>query len=116
MPREECISRFVRYVEQYQLPVQYHTQVESVELSKDIGRYTIKTDHSVLYANNVIIATGLFQKPKIPSFQHNISKDILQLHSGQYRNTQSLPDVAVLFVGSGQSGCQLVVNVRETNL
>jgi putative flavoprotein involved in K+ transport len=113
MPREEIISRFVRYVEQYQLPVQYHTQVESVELSKDIGRYTIKTDHSVLYANNVIIATGLFQKPKIPSFQHNISKDILQLHTGQYRNPQSLPDGAVLVVGSGQSGCQIVDELVE---
>jgi putative flavoprotein involved in K+ transport len=115
MLREEIISRFDRYVKQYQLPVQFQTRVDAVELSKEIGRYSVFTDHSVMYANNVIIATGLFQQPKMPAFQHNISKDILQLHSGQYRNPQSLPPGAVLVVGSGQSGCQIVDELLEND-
>ena len=115
MLREEIISRFDRYVKQYQLPVQFQTRVTSVELSKEIGRYSVFTDRSVLYANNVIIATGLFQKPKIPTIQHDLSKDILQLHSGQYRNPQSLPPGAVLVVGSGQSGCQIVDELLEND-
>ncbi|MDO9084879.1 MAG: NAD(P)-binding domain-containing protein [Anaerolineaceae bacterium] len=115
MPREEIISRFDHYIKQYQLPVQYQTQANAVELSTEVGRYSVNTDHSVLYANNVIIATGLFQKPKIPTFQHSISKDILQLHSGHYRNPQSLPPGAVLVVGSGQSGCQIVDELLEND-
>lgn len=113
MPREEIISRFDRYVEQYQLPVQFNTQVTSVELSTEVGSYLVRTDSTDLHANNVIIATGLFQKPKIPTLQHDLSKDILQLHSGQYRNSQSLPAGAVLVVGSGQSGCQIVDELVE---
>lgn len=113
MPREEVISRFDRYVKQYQLPVQFQTRVNSVELSSNSGRYLIRTDNTDLHANNVIIATGLFQKPKIPAFQHELSKDLLQLHSGQYRNPQSLPAGAVLVVGSGQSGCQIVDELVE---
>ncbi|MBE0685188.1 MAG: NAD(P)-binding domain-containing protein [Anaerolineaceae bacterium] len=115
MPREEIISRFERYVQQYQLPIQFQTRVNAVELSAEGGRYSVITDQSVLYANNVIIATGLFQKPKVPDFQDNISKDILQLHSGQYRSPQSLPAGAVLVVGSGQSGCQIVDELLEND-
>lgn len=115
MLREDLISRFDRYVEQYDLPVQYQTRVNAVEVSTEVGRYSVHTDRSVLYANNVIIATGLFQKPKTPAFQHSISKDILQIHSGQYRNPQSLPPGAILVVGSGQSGCQIVDELLEND-
>ena len=54
-----------------------------------------------------MIATGLYQHPKKPSFSKELSPRILQLHSGEYRNPQSLPDGAVLVVGSAQSGCQI---------
>jgi putative flavoprotein involved in K+ transport len=55
----------------------------------------------------VVIATGFFQQPKIPGFAMHLSSDIHQLHSSQYRNPDSLPNGAVLVVGSGQSGGQI---------
>lgn len=107
IPKDEIIARFEQYIEHFQLPVQYQVRVISVE-KNDMGQgYLVRTDNSVVEAKNIVVATGLFQRAKLPVFSTDISKDIKQLHSGQYRNPQSLPPGAVLVVGSGQSGCQI---------
>ena len=61
----------------------------------------------------MIVATGLFQAPKVPSFATNLSPEILQLTSGQYRNPQALPPGAVLVAGSAQSGCQIAEELYQ---
>ena len=71
------------------------------------AHYRVSTDEAVLDARNVVIATGLFQRPKVPAFSADLPAHITQLHSGRYRNPQALPPGAVLVVGSGQSGCQI---------
>jgi putative flavoprotein involved in K+ transport len=53
----------------------------------------------------VVIATGLFQQPKIPPFSTNLPSEIRQLNSSEYRNPEVLHDGAVLVVGTAQSGC-----------
>jgi putative flavoprotein involved in K+ transport len=55
----------------------------------------------------VVVATGVCQKPRIPRFKGALSPDIRQLHSGSYRNPDSLPAGGVLVVGSAQSGAQI---------
>jgi putative flavoprotein involved in K+ transport len=75
--------------------------------------YRIQTSRKTLTAKNVVIATGFFQKPKIPEFAADFSKDITQLHSSAYRNPESLPDGSVLVVGSAQSGCQIAEELYQ---
>jgi putative flavoprotein involved in K+ transport len=41
-----------------------------------------------------------------------VPNGIVQLHSSQYRNAQSLPDGAVLVVGTGQSGAQIAEDLQ----
>ena len=41
-----------------------------------------------------------------------MSDRIMQMHSRDYRNPEQLPAGAVLVVGSGQSGCQIVEDLR----
>ena len=60
------------------------------------------------------MATGSFQKPKIPAFSANIPAGITQLHSGHYRNPGQLPDGAVLVVGSAQSGMQIAEELYQS--
>jgi putative flavoprotein involved in K+ transport len=107
MTRQEVVTILEQYVSRCQLPVQFGVHVESVEPFQDESGYYIKTTDEIYEARNVVIATGLFQRPKIPAFSVEISHHILQLHSGQYRNPASLPPGAVLVVGSAQSGCQI---------
>jgi putative flavoprotein involved in K+ transport len=69
--------------------------------------YWVKTDQGDFEAQNVVISTGFFQYPRIPDIASSFPQDILQLHTSQYRNPQSLPEGAVLVVGTGQSGSQI---------
>ena len=107
MGRKEIVARFEQYVEGFHLPVRYGKRVTSVEPAVGREGYRVGTGETVLHARNVVIATGLYQKPKKPPFSTGISSHITQVASGQYRNPQSLAEGAVLVVGSGQSGCQI---------
>ena len=78
------------------------------------GGYRVKAGDTTFEAKNVIVATGLFQKPKVPAFSADLPQDILQIHSHQYRNPDALPPGAVLVVGSAQSGCQIAEELYES--
>ena len=55
-------------------------------------------------ARNVVLATGAYPKPKLPTASAALSMDICQLHTSEYRNPQTLPSGAVLVVGSWPVG------------
>ena len=63
---------------------------------------------------NVVVATGMDQSTKITAFGLGLPTDIVQLHSGQYRDPASLPPGAVLVVGSGQSGCRIAEELYQS--
>ena len=113
LPKDEIVAYFERYVEKYDLPVRYKTCVLEVA-PMDGVRYQVKTEAGIYQAKNAVIATGSFQKPKIPSYSANVPVDILQLHSGHYRNPGQLPDGAVLVVGSAQSGMQIAEELYKS--
>jgi putative flavoprotein involved in K+ transport len=113
MAKSEVVRRFEDYTEKYHLPVKYSTNVNLVETAAEGKYYRVHTGEQAFLAKNVIMATGLFQKAKIPGFSARIPGSILQLESGQYRSPQALPPGAVLVVGSAQSGCQIA---EELNL
>jgi putative flavoprotein involved in K+ transport len=112
MPRDEIIAYFDRYVQRFQPPIQYNTRVISVEPTDSQG-YRVHTSGRSFEANNVVMATGFFQQPKIPPFAADLSPSITQLRSSLYRNPPSLPTGAVLIVGTGQSGCQIAEELYQ---
>src|SRR5262245_27349884 len=64
LSREQIVSYFDNYVERFGLPVRYGVRVGSVvHQSRGCG-YIIETNVGRFEAANVVIATGLYQKPK----------------------------------------------------
>jgi len=114
MPRDEIVETFEGYVVRYQLPVQYQTRVLAVEQQADGNSYCVRSAEAAFEARNVVIATGLFQQHKLPAFSSELSTNLTQLHSGQYRNPDALPPGAVLVVGSAQSGCQITEELYQS--
>ena len=115
--KDEIAAYLKRYAERFEIPIHFHTEV--VNLSKMNGHFFIKTNQDAYQAKNVVIATGAFQTPKIPSFAKEFSTDIQQLHSSEYRNSNRLGDGNVLVIGGGNSGAQIAVELskeRETYL
>jgi putative flavoprotein involved in K+ transport len=110
--RDELVSYFEKYICQNRLPIWYGAHVLTVKATGD--RYTVETTSGMFCAKNVVVATGLYQKPRFPRFNGAISSHILQLHSDAYRNPDSLPPGAVLVVGSAQSGAQIAEELYQT--
>jgi putative flavoprotein involved in K+ transport len=111
MPRDDIVDRFERYIAQNDLPVIFGVSVLSIASAP--SGYSVATDQGAYAARNVIVATGLFQKPKIPPYNAGMDGGILSIPSGKYRNPDSLPPGGVLVVGSGQSGCQIAEELYQ---
>jgi putative flavoprotein involved in K+ transport len=114
MPRSDVLDLFARFVSDHQLPVRCNTSVLSVEATGDHS-YRIRTQDGLIEAANVVIATGIFQFPKLPPFAQQLSPGIAQVHTHTYRNPQSLPEGAVLVVGSAMSGCQIAEELHRSS-
>lgn len=112
MARDDVVAYFEQYVERFRLPVRYNTHVVAIAPMDGSG-YHVQTTEGAFEAQNVVIATGFEQQPKIPPFAANISSDITQLHSSTYRNPESLPPGGVLVVGSAQSGSQIAEELYQ---
>lgn len=112
MPREEVVAHFEDLARQ--LPVRYHARVRSIGLD-NTDQYEVQIeDGEQIRARNVVVATGLYQAPKIPALSGDFPAHIKQLHSDSYRNPQQLLRGAVLVVGSAQSGTQIAEELYET--
>jgi putative flavoprotein involved in K+ transport len=114
MERAEIIRYFEDYLTCFNLPVQFNTRVTSIEPQTNGKGYCVTTDRDTYAAAQVVMATGMFQHPKIPMWSGDLPVPILQVHSGAYRNPDVLPPGAVLVVGSAQSGCQIVEELYQS--
>jgi putative flavoprotein involved in K+ transport len=112
MARDEVIAYFEEYIERFKLPIRYGIRVTSVE-PMETG-YLVSTDKGEFETANVVIATGMYQQPRIPPMSANLSSEIQQLHSSEYHNPEALPAGAVLVVGSAQSGCQIAEELYQS--
>ena len=67
-----------------------------------------------LAARSVVVATGAFQQPLASRATGEPPAGVVQLHTSAYRNPSDLPEGGVLIVGSGQSGCEIGLELLET--
>jgi putative flavoprotein involved in K+ transport len=103
-PKDRIVRYFEDYAAQTAAPVRCGVPV--MRLSRDGGDFLAETPEGMFRARNVVLATGPFQKPLIPSLVPG-DAGVAQLHSAAYRNPGQLPPGAVLVVGAGSSGAQI---------
>ncbi len=112
-PKEGVADYFVAYAEKIAAPIRCGVEVKSGE--RNVGRpgFRVETSEGMIVANNVVAATGPFQRPVIPAI---VSEDagIMQMHSNAYRNPDQLLEGAVLVVGAGSSGVQIADELLRT--
>lgn len=123
MKRDEIVAYLERYRAHFAPPICEGVKV--VEVSPDLGlsaaarvaadagaRYRIVSSQGTVYAAQIVVATGGYHDPLVPPIAAALSADIIQLNAVDYRNPSSLPEGAVLVVGTGQSGCQLAEDLH----
>ena len=106
VPKEKVADYFVAYAEMIAAPIRCGVEVGKVQRNIGPPGFGVETSDGVIEANNVVAATGPFQRPIIPALVPD-DAPILQIHSNAYRNPGQLPEGAVLVVGAGSSGVQI---------
>jgi putative flavoprotein involved in K+ transport len=101
-------DRVAKYFEDYaaQIKAPIHCGITVTDLAQTADGFEAETTAGVVKAKNVVLATGPFQKPRVPPLVPADS-GITQLHSHGYKNPDQLPEGAVLVVGAGSSGSQI---------
>jgi putative flavoprotein involved in K+ transport len=112
MEKDEIVEYIKDYARSFNPPIQEGIEVLSVKKNQPQGLFELSTSLGSYTADQVVIATGSYHQPKMPKMAERLAEDVLQLHSSDYKNPQSLPDGEVLIVGTGQSGCQIAEDLH----
>jgi putative flavoprotein involved in K+ transport len=70
-------------------------------LARDGGRFLVTAGDRRWEANQVVVAIGAYQRPRIPAFASELDPGIVQLDTTRYRNPSQLRPGGVLVVGAG---------------
>ncbi len=103
--RDDVVAYLTDYARDFELPVELNSAVRAVRPGDD--RYLVELDDRTYEADQVVIATGPFQVPRVPELADRVAPDIVQLHSAEYRGPQDVPAGPVLVVGGGNTGFQI---------
>ena len=87
-------------------------EVRAVRRNAGRPGFRVETSQGAIEAQNVVAATGPFQRPIIPALVPETA-GLTQIHSSAYRNPGQLPEGGVLVVGAGSSGVQIADELRR---
>lgn len=112
MQKEDIVQYIEAYVKSFNPPIKEGVEVSSVRKSSSADYFELTTSIGDFTADQVVVATGGYHIPKFPKMAERLPESMVQLHSSQYQNPQSLSDKAVLVIGTGQSGCQIAEDLH----
>lgn len=105
--RDDLVEFLDHYVGSHGLPIREHTEVSSVRRLPD-GEFLVDTPDGQVHARNVVVCSGSMSAPRVPAMAADLDESISSLTAATYRYADEVASGAVIVVGSGQSGCQIV--------
>ena len=107
--KDEVAEYLETYAARFQLPVRAGVRVDG--LTRQGDRYLVTAGERRFEAANVVVASGAYHLPLVPSFAAELDPGILQLHSSGYRRPAQLQEGGVLVVGAANSGAEIAVEL-----
>jgi putative flavoprotein involved in K+ transport len=111
--RDEVVAYLTDYAHAFELPIETNSPVQAVRRAD--GGYRVELDDRAYGAEQVVIATGPFQVPRVPPIARPLAPEIVQLHSTAYRRPDQVPTGPVLVVGGGNTGFQIAEELARTH-
>ncbi len=108
----EVVDLVERFAAVAGAPVRTETAVTSVRRT-DPG-YRVSTSAGEIDARSVVVASGAFNRPSVPSLSAGVPTSVHQVTPFAYRNPLDLPDGGVLVVGASASGVQLAAELARS--
>ena len=111
-PTKDQVAGYLEaYAARFELPVRTGVRVD--RLSRDGERYVMTAGRHRYEADQVVVASGGYQRPRIPAFAAELDPGIVQLHSSRYRNPSQLREGGVLVVGAANSGAEIALEASR---
>jgi putative flavoprotein involved in K+ transport len=107
--KDEVADYLAAYAAQLELPLR--TGIRVRRLSRNGTGFVVEAGERRFEADNVVVAMGSDQVPRMPAFTDRLDPGIVQLHSSEYRNPAQLQEGSVLVVGAGNSGGEIAIEV-----
>jgi putative flavoprotein involved in K+ transport len=111
--KDEMGDYLETYATRFELPLRSGAAVET--LMKEDARYVATVGDRRFESDNVVVATGVFNRPYTPEFAVELDLSITQLHSSDYRNLSQLQDGPVLVVGASHSGSDIAYEAAASH-
>jgi putative flavoprotein involved in K+ transport len=112
--RDEVIAYLERYAETFQLPIELNSEVKRLHTGDD-GRFRLDLPDRPIAADQVVVATGPFQRPYVPKLAERLGPDLFHTHATGYRRPGQVPRGTVLVVGGGNTGFQIAEELSATH-
>jgi putative flavoprotein involved in K+ transport len=108
--KDEMGDYLETYAAHFDLPVTTGTGIRRLE-RVDGGFRAVTEAGERIYCRAVVLATGAFQRPAIPSISRGLSAEVTQLSPEDYKAPSQLPPGRVLVVGDGATGRQIALEL-----
>jgi putative flavoprotein involved in K+ transport len=112
--RDEVVEYLTDYARDFDLPVELNSRAQAVR-SRGRDGYVVETDGRAYETDQVVVATGPFQKPRMPSLARDLDGAVHQLHSSDYRRPSDIADGPMVVVGGGNTGFQIAHELAATH-
>jgi len=109
--KDEMADYLEHYATHFGLPVKLNTSV--IKIKKNSETFKVETNQGIIEANQVVIASGAFQKPFVPTVIKDKGEKLFQIHSSAYFSPKQILKGSVLVVGGGNSGAQIAVELAQ---
>jgi putative flavoprotein involved in K+ transport len=113
MGKDEVVANLEAYARSFGAQVREGVRATAVERDPAGAGFLVRTEAGAYAAEQVVVATGAFQRPLVPPCAADLPRAIAQVVPPAYRNPATLPPGAVLVVGSGESGCEIAEELRR---
>ncbi len=111
--KDEVADYLEAYATRFDLPVR--TGVRVNRLTKEGDRFVVAAGDHRFEAEQVVVATGAYQTPRVPDFASDLDPTIVQIHSTEYQDPCQLREGGVLVVGAGNSGAEIALEVSRSH-
>ncbi len=109
--KDEVAGYLEAYAARFDLPVRTGVRVDG--LSREADRYVVAAGDRRFEADQVVVASGAYQRPRLPAFAAELDPGLVQLHSSEYRDPSQLQEGGVLVVGAANSGAEIALEVSR---
>lgn len=112
MAATEVAEFLALYAKRNDAPVVVGSAVTSVRRTDD--GYAVRTSDDIWSCATVVLASGAFNVPVVPTFAAAVPRSVAQLTAREYRNPGQLGEGKVMVVGASATGVQIAAEVQRS--